>query len=154
MWSIQIYLFFPVYFEASDMCNSLDFQLGNTANGVSTVATRSWSIRVSQYSCDYENLAPTGCNQWYFGSGATGYIYSFNYSGGKHLANQRQVSCIRREAGNCKVCYSADAATDIALTLDTTKTIGYISVSLYYNYLGSHNVTLLCSICTVFKYII
>ena len=47
-----------VYFDASDACNSLDFQFGNVAQGLSTVATRSWSIKINQYSCDYENLAP------------------------------------------------------------------------------------------------
>ena len=53
-----LYLSFSVYFDASDNCNSLDFQLGNVAKGVSASATYSWSIKVNQYSCDYENLAP------------------------------------------------------------------------------------------------
>jgi hypothetical protein len=52
------YLSFSVYFDASDSCNSLDFQLGNNAIGVSAAATRSWSIKVTQYACDYENKAP------------------------------------------------------------------------------------------------
>ena len=53
-----LYLSFSVYFDASDSCNSLDFQLGNVAKGVSASATYAWSIKVNQYSCDYENLAP------------------------------------------------------------------------------------------------
>ena len=57
MYMIAIH-FFSVYFDADDDCNSLDFQLGNYAQGVTSAATRSWSIKVSQYSCDYENLAP------------------------------------------------------------------------------------------------
>ena len=56
MMSISIY--FSVYFDADDDCNSLDFQLGNYAEGVSSTATRSWSIKVTQYACDYENKAP------------------------------------------------------------------------------------------------
>jgi hypothetical protein len=51
-------LLISVYFDADDDCHSLDFQLGNNAQGISTVATRSWSIKITQYSCDYENLAP------------------------------------------------------------------------------------------------
>lgn len=54
---------YHVYFDASEDCHDLSFQLGNVANGISNVATRSWSIKVSQYSCDYENLAPSGCDQ-------------------------------------------------------------------------------------------
>ena len=85
---------FLVYFEASQSCNDLDFQLGNVAVGTTT-ATRAWSIKISQYSCSFDNLAPTGCDQYYYGSGATGYVYTFNYAGGLHLANQIQTICIR-----------------------------------------------------------
>ena len=92
---IAHFLSFSAYFEASDNCNDLDFQLGNVARGITTVATRSWSIKVSQYSCDYENLAPIGCTQYFYGSGATNLIYSYNYAGGKHLADQKQVVCVR-----------------------------------------------------------
>ena len=49
---------FTVYFDASDTCNDLVFQLGNRAIGVGTVATRSWSIKATQISCDDENRAP------------------------------------------------------------------------------------------------
>ena len=34
------------------------------------------------------------------------------------MANQKQTVCIRREAGNCRICYHA-AAADIGLTKDT-----------------------------------
>ena len=52
--------FFPVYVDASPNCNDLAFQLGTNA---AAATTRSWSIKVTQYSCDYPNLAPSGCDQ-------------------------------------------------------------------------------------------
>jgi hypothetical protein len=84
-----------VYFDANDACNSLDFQFGNTGNGVSSVASRSFNIKVTQYSCFYDNLAPSGCDQYYFGAGATNVVQTFNYDGGRHLADQKQSICVR-----------------------------------------------------------
>jgi len=110
---------YHVYFDADDDCHSLDFQLGNNAQGISTVATRSWSIKITQYSCDYENLAPSGCTQYHFGSSGTNYVQTFNFQSsgsGKHLADQTQVICVRRETGNCQVCWSADAVTDVEVS--------------------------------------
>jgi len=127
---------YHVYFDASDACNSLDFQLGNVATGVTTAATRSWSIKINQYACDYENLAPPGCTQYHFGSDATNYIYTFNYQSGsgKHLADQNQVICVRRESGNCRVCWSADAATDVGVSGDTNIAMGIILGTRCCNY--------------------
>merc|ERR1711936_369655 len=73
---------------------------------------------MGQYSCDYENRAPPGCTQWHYGSSGTNYVQTFNYQTGsaKHLAAQNQVICVRREAGNCQVCWSADAATDVGVS--------------------------------------
>merc|ERR1711956_166858 len=50
-----------------------------------------------------------------FGSD-TGTVSTYNYDGGFHLANQNQVQCIRREKGNCKICYAAVAYNDFALS--------------------------------------
>jgi len=112
---------YHVYFDARDECHSLDFQLGNVAQGIPNAATRSWSIKVSQYACDYENLAPSGCDQYHFASDASNYLRTFNFQqgtgSGKHLANQHQSICIRRETGMCRICYSVDDKTkDIGLT--------------------------------------
>ena len=90
----QNFVFHIVYFEASDACNSLDFQLGTAATGLANVATRSWVVKVSQYSCDYENLAPTGCTQYFYGTGAANVVQSFN-NPNLHLADQRQTVCVR-----------------------------------------------------------
>merc|ERR1719242_720591 len=76
------------------------------------------TIKINQYSCDYENLAPSGCTQYHFGSSGTNYVQTFNYQSGsgKHLADQTQVICVRRETGNCQVCWSADDVTDVEVS--------------------------------------
>ena len=138
---------FHVYFDVSDSCHDLDFAFGQNAVGVTSVANRMWNIKVSQYSCNYENLAPSGCTQWFFGSGATNIVKSFNFDGSKHLADQTQTICVRyveklvktvrfdkffflwvfrRESGNCRVCWSADAKTDFSISRDTNQAKGVI----------------------------
>ena len=85
-------------------CTELVFQL----NGAST---KEWKIKVhsyvntgklffkknllqvTQYSCDYNNLPPSGCTQYFYGSN-TGNVQTFNYDS-QHLANQNQVICVR-----------------------------------------------------------
>lgn len=106
-----------MYFDASDQCNDINFQLGNAAIDVSAIAQRKWNILITQYSCDYENLAPSGCDQWYFNPTAAGSVKSFNYDESKHLADQKQTICVRREAGKCRICWFALAATDVQVTL-------------------------------------
>ena len=51
--------------------------------------------QVTQYSCNFENLAPDGCTQYYYGSSAN-VVQSFNYDGSHHLANQNQQICVRQ----------------------------------------------------------
>lgn len=96
---------YHAYFETDDACNMLNFQLGTNPTGVTAVATRSWSIKVTQYDCNYENLAPLGCTQWHYGPTAMGYVNSFNWAGDIHLADQRQVICVRRERGYTTLCW-------------------------------------------------
>ncbi len=124
----------PVYFDASDDCNELLFQLGNAAINIAALATRAWSIKIQQYACDYENLAPSGCTQYHYGTGGTGYVYSFNYGTGTnlHLAKQIQTICVRRESGNCKVCWFADAAADVGISKKVA--MGVVKVSLSSNW--------------------
>ena len=103
-----------VYVDASQACNDLSFLLGN--NAVDTaLAQRSWSIRISQYECGYENLAPPGCTQYFYGN-SNGIVNSYNYQGNYHLADQNQVACIRREKGNCRICYSTVDYTDLMIS--------------------------------------
>ncbi len=52
--------------------------------------------KVTQYSCDYNNLAPEGCVQYFFGSaGQQVQTYNYNNGNGRHLANQDQQVCVR-----------------------------------------------------------
>lgn len=54
--------------------------------------------------------------QYFFGTGGASTFKSFGYDGStSHLANQHQTVCVRREAGNCQICWYAAAATDVQL---------------------------------------
>ena len=103
-----------MYVDSSKACNDLSFLLGSTASGT-TLATRSWSVRVTQLECGSDLLAPSGCTQYYYGS-STGTVQSFNYDGGQHLANQQQSICFRRERGNCRICYTTQAIKDFQIS--------------------------------------
>ena len=84
-----------MYVDASGtFCNTLGFSLGSS----STAANRQWDIKISYFDCDFNNLAPTGCTQYFFGDDKLGEwkeFKSFNYDGGYHLANQNQNICFR-----------------------------------------------------------
>jgi hypothetical protein len=110
----DVTIIFPVYVDSNQACNELAFQFGMTALDA-TLADRSWSIRVTQYHCGYNNLAPTSCTQWFYGQD-TAVVTSYNFDGDYHLADQNQVACIRREKGNCRICYSTTAITDIQIS--------------------------------------
>ena len=70
---------FAVYTDASQNCNDLTFLLGDTGVDTSLV-TRSWSVRITQLECGSNNLAPTGCTQYYYGS-SSGTVQSYNWAG-------------------------------------------------------------------------
>jgi len=93
-----------MYVDAADSCNMLTFSISENS-----LVTPMWSIRVTQYARDFENKAPPGCLQYHFGSD-TGVIRSFNWNGGagRHLSNQNQLICIRREATRLRICYSQE----------------------------------------------
>ena len=77
-------------------------------------------FQVTQYSCDYPNLAPDGCTQYFFGE-TTGTVQSYNFEGGTHLANQNQNMCIRRERGICKQVDTIKSQTKISVSNQETK---------------------------------
>ena len=79
-----------MYVDASEACNEVAFTLGT-----GSTTTRMWSIKVTQYACDYPNLAPSGCTQYFFGNSGQGTLQSFNFDGGVHLADQTHKFCIR-----------------------------------------------------------
>ena len=74
-----------------------------------------WAVRASQYPCDYVNLAPTGCTQYFFGDDE-GRVMTYNYKGDEHLAYQNQKICVRRETGKCKICWYNEVASDFMLS--------------------------------------
>jgi len=93
-----------MYVDAADACNMLTFSISENS-----LVTPMWSIRVTQYGRDFANKAPLGCLQYHFGSD-TGQIRSFNWAAGagRHLSNQNQLICIRREATRFRICYSQE----------------------------------------------
>eukprot|EP00095_Tigriopus_kingsejongensis_P007417 snap_masked-scaffold905_size83035-processed-gene-0.11 protein:Tk07417 transcript:snap_masked-scaffold905_size83035-processed-gene-0.11-mRNA-1 annotation:"hypothetical protein DAPPUDRAFT_311633" len=82
-----------MYVDAFRACSDLNFVLGNQGVG-SSIANRVWNIKVTQYSCDFSNLAPEGCTQYFFGP-TENTVQTFNFQGSKHLADQSQNICIR-----------------------------------------------------------
>jgi len=56
-----------MYVDANVACNDLSILLGQNPNGVASVASRSWSIRVTQLECGSNLLAPSGCTQYFYG---------------------------------------------------------------------------------------
>lgn len=77
-----------------------------STRGIGAIAARDWDITVLQYECGYVNSAPPGCTQYLWadtGLQVAGWILSYNFqaAGTKHLANQNQKVCIRRERTIC-----------------------------------------------------
>ena len=52
------------------------------------------NYQITQYDCDYENLPPDGCTQYFYGA-TTDIVQTYNFDGGLHLADQDQNICIR-----------------------------------------------------------
>ena len=72
--------------DPEEECSTLAFDFKDTE------VSREWNITILQIPCDYENRAPPGCLQYFFGlnvvdgvDGVGGVIKSFNFDGGYHL---------------------------------------------------------------------
>jgi len=77
---------------------------------------RTWKIKVSILECDNPSLAPSGCRQYYTGTGGT--ISSFGFSTSSiFLENQDYSACIRQEAGMCSFSVSEATSTPDAFQL-------------------------------------
>ncbi|XP_059097249.1 uncharacterized protein LOC131891638 [Tigriopus californicus] len=101
-----------VYVEVEPQtCVQMMMSLGSTGI-VTTLAQRRWSIKTTQYACNYPNLAPKGCTQYHFSLIGTGTVQTFNFDGGQHLASQDHTICVRRENGNCRICWTAASVSD------------------------------------------
>lgn len=93
-------------------CVAVMFNIGSN-----TDVSRSWTIVATQYRAGEEDMSmagPSGCLQYF--TATTGSIKSFNFpdvdvddeaviADATHLANQRYDICIRRNTGNCQICY-------------------------------------------------
>jgi len=78
-------------------------------------AAKRWNIRVSQIECTNTNKAPANCVQYF--TGTTGTLTSYNYlaTGGIELTQQNMAVCVRAEANNCKIQYTATGATSFGV---------------------------------------
>jgi len=114
-----------MYVDMGAECIDLTFQLSLTGS-----LDAKWNIRVTQYEKTYDNLAPFGCTQYFWkqdsDSDGKGTIQSYNYSGDKHLADQDQVICIRREDDKTKICYSTTNKEDFSIS-------GAAAAPMWYN---------------------
>lgn len=118
-----------LYVEADvDRCNMLRFHLADTATiaaqvtttrGVTSLATRTWDMTISQIECTNPVLPPTGCTKYWWGSGVatlTNYNRDATVAAANaHLGMQHERMCIRRERGMCIGCFMA-AAADFAVS--------------------------------------
>ncbi|XP_059083239.1 uncharacterized protein LOC131880590 [Tigriopus californicus] len=116
-----------MYVDASECCNDLVFLLGGEGIGTN-IRQRQWSIKITQYSCDYENLAPGGCTQYFFDTDGVDTVQTYNFDGGLHLASQNQNICVRRERGNCKICWTASNDEDFDLS-GTSSPLAFVTTS-------------------------
>ena len=114
----------------------------STDTGASS--SRSWRVKVLQYSCDSPVLAPEGCLQYY--TGISGNVSSFNFKTGdntnpdnanndwpNHISNLNYNICLRRESGYCAVEWSTGAPYDeiglLSLSGDATALSGNTQAS-------------------------
>ena len=98
--------------EARDTCNQLSFSWTST-----TTTTPEWNIHIMQISCLAQWKPQDGCLQYF--TGLTGYVKSFNYDGGYHLANHQYTACIRAERGYCTIGYSQVTTTSFQISAIT-----------------------------------
>jgi len=74
-----------------------------------TTTTRTWKIKVSQIECGSVMAPPSGCTQYYTGTGGT--IESFNFNGGLVVAGVNYLMCFRKEEGTCGMVFAVDEGT-------------------------------------------
>jgi len=102
--------------------NGSDCQEPTFGISPSTTTTRSWTVRITQYTCgEMDSSGPPGCLQWY--TSTANLIQNFGFPTSvtsstttvgttvTHLNNQNYNICIRRASGYCYICYSTSATT-------------------------------------------
>jgi len=97
------HLYFELGTGASDNAD-LKFTFGSTAG------SRTFEIKVTQYTCNSDVTPPEGCLQWH--TGTEGRFETFNFGANTiHLSDQQYSICIRQEAGMCCNEYSVCSDT-------------------------------------------
>jgi len=108
-----------MYIEADpDNGNYLDFYLADAAatsavaypRGVTTLASRSWDMTITQIECTSKTLPPVGCTKYFYNAAGTATLKSSNWqvtTTASHLSMQHDRYCIRRERGMCVGCFAA-----------------------------------------------
>lgn len=112
-----------MYMEADvDSCNDLTFHLADaaalatqvtTTKGITTLATRTWDITISQIECTSATLPPVGCTKYYWNAAGRAEITSHNFqttTTSIHLGQQHDRYCMRRERGMCVGCFATVAS--------------------------------------------
>jgi len=99
-----------MFVPASSLCNDVNI---NVDTG-STVLTRQWQIKVTQYECGSEMAPEQECLQYHTAS--TGTLATFNWdfvtsatavaAAQTHLSSQEYAICIRRARSYCSICYT------------------------------------------------
>jgi len=96
-----------MYLDASDACTKIQLDIDT-----GTTTTRKWKIKVTQYSCDSQNIPVEDCLQWFTGTSGTFASFNFDTSAttvsttGVHLQNQYYDVCFRRERSKCSICFT------------------------------------------------
>ena len=104
---INLKLIFSVYIDAADACTTLSFNIKENS-----VVKPKWLISVTQYTSDFNNKAPKGCLQYFFGADK-GIITGLNWNSGKSMERNKRI-CIRREANRSNMEYHQAGGTEIA----------------------------------------
>ena len=95
-----------MYIDAADACTTLSFNIKENS-----LVKPKWSILVTQYSSDFNNKAPKGCLQYFFGANE-GIIKDLNWNSGKSMERNKRI-CIRREANRSNMVYHQAGRTEI-----------------------------------------
>jgi len=118
-----------MWVPASDDCNQINIDI---ATG-STATTRSWNIKVSQYTCGNEAAPDYDCLQYHTAISGTTASFAWDTSATTvaqkqtHLSHQYYDVCFRRARGYCSICYDphiigANAASSYGLGANAVAT--------------------------------
>jgi len=148
-----------MYLEADvNNCNYLQFYFADAATsstghtrGITTLATRSWDMTITQIECSSKVLPPVGCTKYFWNAAGRAELKSSNWqvtTTAIHLAQQHDRYCVRRERGFCVGCFATvasgfkvsgrDPTTDKHYTIPAG-CCGYSSMALYEDLATSGN---------------